>query len=226
MSFRSLTALTLACVALAGCGSGSRLLGTAGSAQAATVRFVNASAVTLDLATNGVVVPTNASIAPGGGIGCFSVPDPLAPGLSVRQSGSTTNLAGFVTTFANGGHYTLVAFPGASGTVQFISIPNTSLPAAGRSELRVLNASSGLGVVDVHVTTVGAALGTPNVSAVSFGNASGTFDVAAGTMQVRLTTSGTTSVVFDAGSRVLETGRSYTLVVSSATAAILVPDCP
>jgi hypothetical protein len=226
MSLRSLAALALSCVTLAGCGGGSGLLGTAGGADAATVRFVNASAATLDVATSGVVIPANAALAPGAGTACFEVPDPLAPGLTVRQAGSTTDLSGFVTTFANGGHYTLVAFPGASGTVQFISLPNTSLPSAGRSELRVLNASSGLGVVDAHVTTPGATLGTPNVSGIAFGSASGTFDVAAGTMQVRLTSAGSTNVVFDAGSRVLEAGKSYTLIVSSATAGLLVGDCP
>jgi hypothetical protein len=226
MSLRSLTAFALTCLSLAACGGGSGLLGTAGDANSATARFVNASAATLDLATSGVVIPANAALAPGAGTGCFSVPDPIVPGLSVRQAGSTTDLSGFVTTFANGGHYTLVAFPGASGTVQFISLPNTSLPATGRSELRVLNASSGLGMVDVHVTTVGATLGSPNVSGLAFGSATGTFDVAAGTMQIRLTGVGSTNVVFDAGSRVLEEGKSYTLIVSSATAALLVADCP
>ena len=225
MSVRSFTALALSCLTLAGCGDGSRVLGTAGSSDAAEARFVNASASTLDLATSGVVSPANAAIAPGGSTACLSVPDPTVSGLTVRQAGTTTDLPGFVTSFSSGGRYTLVAFPGATGAVQFLSVPNTSLPAAGRSELRVVNGASALGTVDVHVTTAGAALGTPNVSGVPFGTASGTFDVAAGTMQIRLTSAGSTSVVFDAGTRLLEAGRSYTLVVSGATAAVLVADC-
>jgi hypothetical protein len=225
MSFRAFTGFALSCLTLAGCGGGSGLLGAAGSGDAAEARFVNASASTLDLASSGVVVPANAAIAPGGGTECFSVPDPQIASLSVRQAGTTVDLPGFVTTFANGGRYTLVAFPGVTGTVQFLSVPNTSLPAAGRSELRVVNASTALGTVDVHVTTLGAAIGTPNVSSIPFGTASGTFDVAAGTMQIRLTSTGSTNVVFDAGSRLLESGRSYTLIVSSATAALLVADC-
>ena len=225
MSLRSFAALALSCLALAACGGGSGLLGTAGSANAADARFVNASASTLDLATSGVVAPGHAAIAPGSATECFSIPEPVSSGLTVRQTGTTTDLPGFVTTFANGGRYTLVAFQGATGAVQFLSVPNTSLPAAGRSELRVVNGSSALGTVDVHVTTVGATLGAPNVSGVPFGTASGTFDVAAGTMQIRLTSAGSTNVVFDAGSRLLEAGKSYTLIVSSATAALLVADC-
>ena len=225
MSVRSLASLALSCLTLAACGAGSGLLGTAGEGDAATVRFVNASPSTLDLAVNTIVAPANAALAPGAATECLALPDPLFAGLSVRQAGTVTDLPGLVTTFANGGRYTLVAFPGAAGAVQFLSVPNTSLPAAGRSELRVVNASSGLGTVDVHVTTAGAVLGTPNVPGVPFGSASGTFDVAAGTMQIRLTTMGSTNVVFDAGSRVLEAGRSYTLIVSSATNAMLVADC-
>lgn len=222
---RSFRHLALACsVVLAACDTGSFLLGTAGSPNAATVRFVNATAASLDLATGGVVSTANANIVPGASIACFSVADPSTPGLSVRQSGSSTDLPGFTPRFTSGGVYTLVAFPGPAGT-QFISVPNAFIPIAGRSALRVLNASSGLGTVDVYVTAPGAALGTPNAIGVGFGTASGSFDVSAGAIQVRLTNSGVTTVVFDAGSQTLAAGTSYTLVVSSATSAILVPDC-
>lgn len=225
--FRPIRALALFCsVALAACGDGSGLLGVGGSADAATVRFVNASASSLDLATAGVVAASNANIAPGSGVGCFSVADPAVPGLSVRQSGTSTDLTGFAPLFASGGHYTLVAYPGSSGFIQFATVPNVSLLVAGRSALRVFNGSSSLGVVDVHATAPGAALGTPAVTGVGYGAASGTFDVSAGTVQVRLTSSTTAAVVFDAGSLALEAGKVYTLVVSSATsAALLVPDC-
>ncbi len=222
---RSFRHLVLACsVVLAGCGDGSFLLGTAGSLNAATVRFVNATAISLDLALGSVVSSSNANIVPGAGIACFSVPDPTTPALSVRQSGSTTDLPGFNPRFSSSGLYTLVAFPGPAGT-QFITVPNAFIPIAGRSALRVLNASSGLGTVDVYATASGAALGTPTVTGVGFGNASGSFDVSAGAIQVRLTTSGGTTVVFDAGSQTLVAGTSYTLIVSSATTVILVPDC-
>lgn len=226
MSARLLRTCALFCsVALAACGDGSRLLAVAGSADAATVRFVNATASSLDLAVNGVVTSTNANIAPGGSIACFAVNDPATPGLSVRQAGTTADLSGFATFFTNGGRYTVVAFPGAAGTVQFVNVPDAAIIVSGRSALRVLNGSSGLGTVDVYVTTPGAALGTPTVTGVGFGNASASVDVPAGALQVRLTTAGTTTVVFDAGTQTLAAGKSYTLVVSSATAAILVPDC-
>lgn len=226
MSLRSLRALALLCCAtLAGCGDGSGILGTAGSPDAVTVRFVNATASPLDLAVNGTVTPANAGIASGAGVGCFSLPDPAAPGLTFRQAGATTDISGFTPFFSSAGRYTVVAYPGASGLIQFISVPNAFIPISGRGALRVFNGSSGLGVVDVHVSTPGAPLGTATMAGIGFGAASGSFDVAPGTVQVRLTSSGTTTLVFDAGNQLLEAGTSYTLVVSSATAAILVPDC-
>jgi hypothetical protein len=79
--------------------------------------------------------------------------------------------------------------------------------------------------VDVYVTTPGAALDTPKISGLNYGAYSASFDVPAGATQVRLTGTITTTVVFDAGTQTLEAGKSYTLVISSATAAMLVPDC-
>lgn len=226
MSRRLFRASALLCsFVVAGCGDGSGILAVAGSADAATVRFVNATGSSLDLAVNGTVSATNANITPGNGVACFTVDDPATPGLAVRQAGTTTDLGGFTPLFSSGGRYTIVAFPGAAGTVQFINVPNAAVILSGRSALRVFNGSSGLGTVDVYVTVPGAALGTPTITGVGFGSASGTFDVSAGAVQVRLTNAGTTTVVFDAGTQSLAAGKSYTLVISSATAAILVPDC-
>ncbi len=228
MSRRLLRASALVCcLVVAACsGNGSRIVAVAGSSDAATARFVNATATPLDLAVGGSVPTTNANIAPGGGVACFSIDDPTVPGLSVRQAGTTTDLTGFTPLFTSGGRYTVVAFPGAGGTVQFVNVLVAADVVSGRSALRIFNGSSGLGTVDVHVTPPSAALGTPSVTGVGFGNASATFDVPAGAVQVRLTSAGTTNVVFDAGTQTFEAGKSYTLVISSATAAaILVPDC-
>jgi hypothetical protein len=224
MSFRALRLLAL-CLAVAACGDGSGLLGVAGSGDAATVRFVNATGSPLDLAVNGVVSTSNANIAPGSGVGCFAVQDPAVPGLSVRPAGSATPIAGLNTLFSSGGRYTLIAYVGPTGQTQFASVPNAAIAVAGRSALRVFDGSAGLGAVDVYVNAPGTVLGAPRISGLGFGASTGSFDVSAGTQQVRLTNNGTTTVVFDSGTLTLAANASYTLVVSSATAAILVPDC-
>lgn len=215
-----------ALAALAACGVGSLTSAQAGSGNAATVRFVNASGATLDLATGGFVPTGNSGIAPGSGVGCFVVADAAAPGLSVRQTGTSADLSGFAPQLAAGGRYTLVAYPAAAGSIQFVAVPAAPLVATGRSALRIVQASAALGPVDVYVITApGAALGAPVATGLGFGGVSAAVDVAAGSQQVRLTGTGTTAVVFDAGAQALAAGVGYSLVVSSATGPILVPDC-
>ena len=62
-----------------------------------------------------------------------------APGLSVRQAGTTADLSGFAPQLAAGGSYTLVAYPGAAGTIQFVVVPASPLVTTGRSGLRVVH---------------------------------------------------------------------------------------
>jgi len=223
---RPFRSATLICsVALAACGdTGSLTVATVGGGDAASVRFVNATGSNLDLAQNGVVTAANANIAPGTTVGCLAV-DPAAASITVRVTGTTTDLSGFPASFTTGGRATVVAYIGPSSTIQFISIPLAFTPLPARSGLRVFNGSAALSLVDVYATLPNAALGTPNVSSLVFGAASDPFNASAGSTQVRLTNAGTTTVLFDAGTQVLEAGKSYTLVVSSATPAILVPDC-
>ena len=229
MSFRVVRSLRSAALAgavvLAACGdSGSRTFGIVGDTDNASVRFANATASPLDLLQNGAVVSANT--APGTSIATCVAVDPTTPGLTARVTGTTTDLTGFPTSFAPSGHATVVAYIGPSSTIQFVSIPVTFTAAAGRSGLRVFNGSAALNSVDVYANAPGVALGTPIVSSLVFGATSTTVDLPAGSTQVRLTTAGTTNVVFDAGTFPLESAKSYTLVVSSATpAAVLVPDC-
>lgn len=217
------TSALLCCLALAGCGVGSRILGSTGSLEQATARFVNGTATRLDLATSGVVAAANGNIAPGASVACFGVTELVMPGLSVRQTGTTTDLAGFSPRFSPGGHYTLVGFPSATGGIQFATVPTATVPNAGRSALRVFNASPAISVADAYVTAPGAALGSPRETGIFFGGASGSFDIAAGVFQVRLVSAG--PVVTDLGSFTFAPDRSYTLIASSATPPILVPDC-
>ena len=217
------TAVLLGSIALAACGdTGSLTVGTVGDSDAASVRFVNATGSNLDLARDGVV--TNPNITPGATVGCLAV-DAAAPNITVRVTGTTTDLSGFPASFTTGGRATVVAYIGPSSTIQFISIPLTFTPLADQSGLRVFNGSAALASVDVYATVPSAVLGTPNVFSLVFGAASTSFNLTAGSTQVRLTTAGTTNIVYDAGTQVLAAGTSYTLVVSSATPAILVPDC-
>jgi hypothetical protein len=223
MSFRSIRAAALlSSLVLAACGDGSGLLGVAGGSNVATMRFVNVSGSALDVAVNGSVSGSNANIASGSALACVQV---TAPGseLSVRKSGTTTNLVGFAPTFSSDGRYTMIAYPDASGAALFASIPNAFLPVTGNAALRVFNGVAAFTTVDVYVTPPGSPFGTPRETGVAFGRASASFSVLAGSSQVRLISAG--PVISDVGTYVLDAGKSYTLVVSPGPTALLVPDC-
>ena len=186
---------------------------------------MNATGTSFDLATGGVVTAGNANIVPGAGVACFTVTDPATPALNVRVAGTTAALSGFPAQFAAGGRYLIVAYPGAAGAIQFLSVLANPLVASGRSALRVVQGSSALGPVDVYITAPGAVLGSPIATGLGYGGASASFDVSAGAQHVRLTSTGSTSTVYDTGTQTLAANTGYSLVVSSATAPILVPDC-
>lgn len=210
-------------LALAACGEGSRINGVVGTPDQATARFVNATVTSLDLVQGGVVSAGNGNITPGTAVSCFAVPDPVNPDIVVRQTGTTTDLPGFSPRFSAGGRYILIGFPNTSGGIQFATVPTATVSNVGRSAVRVFNASPALATVDVYLTVPGTAFGAPRETGVLFGAASGSFDVAAGTIQVRVVSAGT--VVTDLGSFLLAADRSYTIIATSATAPLLVPDC-
>jgi hypothetical protein len=221
MSFRA--AALLCSVVLAACGDGSRILGVVGEPDAATIRFVNMSGSTLDFLVGGSTITGNANVVSGTALGCFAIPNPASPGLSVRATGTSTDLPGLAPVFSSNGSYAVLAYPGATGGVLFATIPNASIITAGRSALRVFNGIPTVSSADVYVTTPGTPFGFPRETGLLFGRASGSFDVPAGSNQVRLISAG--PVITEVGTHVLDAGKSYTLIVSSGASPLLVPDC-
>ena len=196
----------------------------------ANVRLANASATALDLLRSGTVVTGGTNLAFGASSACTSVPA-ATPALTIANTGTTTALAGFTPTLVAGNSYTVVAFPSATG-VQFATLQNTFAPTAGQSGLRVFNATSGVTGYDVFVTASGAALGTPTVANAVAGNGTAFVSVPAGSQQIRLTSTGTTTpIVLDLGAQALTAGQNYTLVIappasgSTVPRAFLVPAC-
>ena len=204
--------LVLCTAALAACDTGVTSTGYAGGAGA-TVRLVNATAASLDLAVSGSVAPGNGGLA----FGAASICTPIeagSPNLTVRATGTATALAGFSPAFAAANKYVVVAFADANGLTQFTTFATTTFtPASGQSGLKVVDAAPGTGNYDVYATLPGTALGPSSATNLSFGSSTNFFNVDPGTVQVRLTNAGTQTVVFTAGSQSLSAGRNYALVI-------------
>lgn len=210
-------------LALAACDSDSSLGVGGGADTNATVRFINASSMSLDIASGGTVATGNGALSFGTASTCMSV-DATTPNLAVRQTGTSTALPGFTPTFQAGGSYTVIAYPGATGTGQFAVVSNAFTPTTDQGGLRVFNAAGSGTSYDVYVSAPGAALGASNVNNVGFGSGSSYFNVTTtSAQQIRITNAGSQTVLLDVGNQTFTTGVNATLVIAPPIAGSTVP---
>jgi hypothetical protein len=232
MQFRTLAAAALVpLLALAACDDNGDLTGTGGSNKNATVRFINVTTTTFDIASNGSVTTGNGALGYGTSSACISA-DASNSGLAVRQTGTSTPLTGFTPSFTAGGNYTVLVYPGVGGTTQFATVSNAYAPPAGQAGLRVFNAAGNGTNYDVYVTAPGAVLTTPNVNNVGFGSGSSYFNVSGtSAQQVRIMNAGSQAVLLDIGNQTFTAGTNATLVIappitgSTTPRAFLVQGC-
>jgi len=212
MQLRTLAlALIASSVTLASCGSDD-VTGT--NANNATVQFINATAVSLDVAQGGSVATGNGALSYGTTSLCV-VTDASSSNLAVRETGTSTALAGFTPAFQPGGNYSVIAYPGAPGEILFGTVSNAFTASAGQGGLRVFNAAAAGTSYDIYVSAPGASSATAGANNVGYGSGSSYFNVAAGTaQQVRITNAGTQAVVLDVGNRTFTPGQNVTLVIT------------
>jgi len=194
----------------------------------ATVRLANATDNPLNFLQNATALSGGSNIAFGTSSACSSV-NATTPALTITQPPSTTPLAGFAPTFTAGNSFTVVAYPSASG-VQFSTLSNTFTAASGQAGLRVLNGTGGATGLDVFVTAPGAPLGTATFANVASG-ASSAFSSVATSSQIRVTATGSTTVLLDLGTQTLPAVQNTTIVLappasgSTTIRGFLVPGC-
>lgn len=212
MQLRTLAlALLASSVTVVACGS-DNVTGT--DANNATVQFINATAASLDVAQGGAVATGNGALSYGTTSLCIAT-DASNSSLAVRLTGTSTPLAGFTPAFQAGGNYTVIAYPGAPGTILFATVSNAFTPSAGQGGLRVFNAAAAGTSYDVYVSAPGATSATAAANNVGYGSGSSYFNVVSGTaQQVRITNAGSQAVVLDVGNRTFTTGQNVTLVIA------------
>ena len=227
MHVRTLVAAALVATTatLAACSAGDNTLGLGGGGGGGTtdtlsnarIRFVNATATSYDVATGGSVATGNGGIAYGTSSTCIST-NATTPNLAVRVAGTSNVVPGFATGYQSGVSYTVIAFTSASGTTQFATIADTYTPAAGEIGFRVFNAAAASSSYDVYVTAPGASLATtpPTFSAVTAGtNSTFTGVSTTSSQQVRITATGSKTVLADLGNVAFATGQNVTLVIAA-----------
>ncbi len=203
--------ILMAC--LASCSDGHPTSPADSSNSNATVRLANATDAALDFRLGDSVVNGGSNLAFGRMSPCTRVSAPT-PDLAVVKAGTTTNLPGFSFPLDGGSSYTAVAFPGDGSGTSFAMLLNAFRPQAGSAGFRLLNATSDTVVMDAFVTAPNGPLSQPTTKNTDPGTASALVNVPAVNRQIRVTSSGTHTVLLDAGTKSFSPGVNYTLVIA------------
>jgi hypothetical protein len=229
MSTRFIALVACASLTVAGCASDRSITGT--PPATALVRFINATNTGMDVAVSGLLTTANTNIASLGSTQCLTV-NATTPGLSFRNTGTSTDLTGFTASFAAGHEYWVVAITNASGT-QFVTLDQafTAPVVSTDAGIAGLNAVSGGGPYDLHVSTPGATLSSATVMDANlvvgvpsaFAKNTVPFNTAtppvAQAQQVQFTGAGNTTVSRNHGNVTFVPNTSNLAIIVSGTAA-------
>lgn len=177
------------------------------------IRFVNTSPgeASLDYALDGTTVASGVSY------GTSSNYDSTFSGsrhLQVYPSGTTNAIIDQTINLSSSTDYSLVAINYSFQISSILMTDDNSTSSSGNAKVRVLNASPGLGTVDVYVVAPGTDLNTisPTVSGLAFEATSSYLVESAGSWQVTFTSPGQKIALLSSGTLTLASGQIRTVI--------------
>jgi Domain of unknown function (DUF4397) len=119
----------------------------------------------------------------------------------------------------DGTDYTVIASGLVASIAPIVLEDDNSAPGSGNARVRAIHGAPSAPAVDIYVTAPGADLETetPALSAVEFGDVADYIEAPAGDYQVRVTPTGTKTVVIDSGTLSLASGQVRTAIAVDAT---------
>ena len=220
--FRALAAvMAFAAAALAGCGGGG-----GGDDGSASVRLVNAtlSHASLNLLANSTTIVTGTAIDTAS---AYTGVDDGSPSLQVNDAGTGAVLAVTAPTISKGQKFALVAYESGGAVRTAVISEDTTEPASGTAIVRVFNAATDAGSVDVYVTDPAVDITTLSAPTFSFTSstsvqASNFLSFGPGTYRVRVTGQGNPADVrLDIPSVVLASQQVATVILTPTTGGTL-----
>lgn len=206
---------------LAGCGGGGGDSGGGG----AQLRAINLTSdlPSIDLFTDDTV--QFSALAPEA-LAAYKGVDGREYTLRVKKAGDGATLFSSTFTLGAGQNFTAIVW-GRETALRVSTLPeneNNDNIAAGNSRVRMFNATTDSGAVDVFFTSESANLGetAPTQGAVGAGNLSGFRDISAGTYRLRVTGAGDPNDVrLDISGVVLTAKQHYNLVLTAGAGGVL-----
>jgi hypothetical protein len=152
--------------------------------------------------------------------------------LKVNAAGTATTVIDADVTLTDGADYTVIAAGPVSGIAPIVLQDDNSAPAAGNVKVRAIHGAPSAPAVDIYITAPGADIQaeTPALTGVEFGDVADYIEAPAGDYQVRVTPTGTKTVVIDSGTLTLASGQVRTAIAVDAAGGgapfdlLLLPD--
>jgi len=134
--------------------------------------------------------------------------------VQIDPSGTANSLLQQSISFSSGSDTTIVASNFSSSIAALVLTDDNSAPSSGDFKLRLVNASPGLGPVDIYIVTPGTDLNTvsPTLSNLAFDAATSYQSLTAGNYEVVLTLVGQKFSAIDTGSLAFSSGQVRTFV--------------
>jgi hypothetical protein len=138
--------------------------------------------------------------------------------LKVNAAGTATTVVDADLSLVDGTDYTVIATGLAEAIEPIVLQDDNSAPASGNARVRAIHGAPGAPAVDIYVTAPGADLETtiPLLANVEFGDVADYIEAPAGDYQVRVTPTGTKTVVIDSGTLTLSSGQVRTAIAVAA----------
>jgi Domain of unknown function (DUF4397) len=189
-----------------------------GSSGTASLRVVQASPDLgqVNVLVNGTTVSSDIGYA--GNTGYLSV-NAGSPSLEVEPVNTSTAVVNETLNLGSTTESTVIVANYAANVEGLVLTDNNTDPPSGDIQLRVVNASPGIGSADVYFVPSGSSLATiaPIITSLGFESASAYETLTAGTYQVFLTAPGTKNAYFSTGQLTLTAGQIRTIVALNST---------
>jgi hypothetical protein len=211
--------LCLTVLVLAGCGKGGSNSGNG------NIRVVNAffEAPALNVVVGNT---TLATALPFQGLTQYASVDSGTQTFTVTVTGSSTPLVNNTTTNISGNtSFTYAIFGPVTAPLTIFQSDNFNDPGSGFFSLRVMNAAAGIGAIDVYLTPPGADLTVTGatVGNIPYGGSSAFNSVSiGGPFEIRITPSGTKTVIFDSMPKIFAQQTGTTILAYSKGSGTLV----
>ena len=138
--------------------------------------------------------------------------------LKVNAAGTSTTVIDADVDLTDGTDYTVIASGPVADIAPIVLTDDNSTPPAGTVRVRAVHGAPSAPAVDVYVTAPDADIETasPVLSNVAFGAVADYLEVPAGDYQVRITPTGSKTVVIDSGALTLTSGQVRTAIAVDA----------